>query len=199
MKIYSADNNAAVGLADQYIHHRTVRFTAFGSGCDNTEVVVGTKRYLPVSWYVNEEYNGTFEDDNFDVVFTHTVFGKYTLKINYIEQVYTCDNEAEPTMVCFDCGEIVDGDTCPTCGNPTEAYPCELCGQTNCGNALIDPESHVCSWQATGEADEKTFEYTVGTTAEEEQEVVMPNTILTLIFGLFSKLLELLGIGNLIG
>lgn len=199
MKVYSADNNDAAGLASEYIHHRTVRFTAFGSGCDNTEVVVGTKRYLPVSWYVNEEYNGTFEDGDFDVVFTHTVFGKYTLKINYIEQVYTCDNEAEPTMVCFDCGEIVDGDTCPTCGNPSEAYPCEFCGQTNCGNALLAPEDHVCSWQATGEADEKTFEYTVGTTAEEEQEIVMPNTILTLIFGLFSKLLELLGIGNLIG
>ena len=41
---------------------------------------------------------------------------------------------------------------------------------------------------------EKVFEYTVGTTAEEEQEIIMPNTILSVLFGLFQKLLELLGI-----
>ena len=32
-------------------------------------------------------------------------------------------------------------------------------------------------------------------TAEEEQEIIRPNTILTLIFGLFSELLKLLGLG----
>lgn len=140
-KIYSADNNTAVGLASSYEHHRTVRFTAFGSGMDDAEGVVG-KRFVPVSWYVNDEFNGTF-DDGFDVVFTHTVFGKYTLTINYVE-------------------EQLD----------------EATGE----------------WVPTGETDEKVFEYTVGTTAEEEQEIVRPNTILNIIFGLFAELFKLLGI-----
>ncbi len=140
-KVYSADNNDAVGLASSYIHHRTVRFTAYGSGMDDTEGVVG-KRFVPVSWYVNDEFNGTFEE-GYDVKFTHTVFGKYTLTINYVE-------------------EQLD----------------EATGE----------------WLPTGEVDEKVFEYTVGTTAEEEQEIVRPNTILSIIFGLFAKLFELLGL-----
>ena len=140
-KVYSADNNDAVGLASSYIHHRTVRFTAYGSGMDDTEGVVG-KRFVPVSWYVNDEFNGTFEE-GYDVKFTHTVFGEYTLTINYVE-------------------EQLD----------------EATGE----------------WLPTGEVDEKVFEYTVGTTAEEEQEIVRPNTILSIIFGLFAKLFELLGL-----
>ena len=141
MKVYSADNNDALGLASSYEHHRTVRFTAFGSGMDDEDGVVG-KRFVPVSWYVNDDFNGTFEN-GYDVVFTHTVFGEYTLTINYVEEQY--DEATE-------------------------------------------------EWLPTGETDEKVFEYTVGTTEEEEQEVVMPNTILNLIFGLFAELFKLLGI-----
>lgn len=146
-KIYSADNNTALGLSDQYIHHRTVRFTAFGSGTDNKELVTGSKRYLPVSWYVNDEYKGNFDDGDYDVVFTHTVYGSYTLTISYVEEEYNKDTE---------------------------------------------------EWTATGETDEKSFDYTVGATAEEEQEIIMPNTILSVIFGLFAELLKLLGIGDIV-
>jgi len=141
-KVYSADNNTALGLSKSYEHHRTVRFTAFGSGMDDEDGVVG-KRFVPVSWYVNDDFNGTFED-SYDVVFTHTVFGEYTLTINYVEEEYNADTE---------------------------------------------------EWTPTGVTDEKTFEYSVGTTAEEEQEIIRPNTILTLIFGLFAELLKLLGLG----
>ncbi len=140
-KVYSADNNDALGLSSKYEHHRTVRFTAYGSGMDDEDGVVG-KRFVPVSWYVNDEYNGTF-DDSYDVVFTHTVFGDYTLIINYVEEEYNAETD---------------------------------------------------EWTATGVTDEKVFEYTVGTTAEEEQEIVRPNTILNLIFGLFAELFKLLGI-----
>lgn len=148
MKVYSADNNEATGLASSYEYHRTVRFTAFGSGMDaatNTEV---GKRFRPVSWYVDDEFNGEFTDNEYengyDVTFTHTIFGNYTLIINYVEEEY---------------------------------------------------DATTGEWVATGETDTKTFEYTVGTTAEEEQEIVMPNTILNIIFGLFAELLKLLGLG----
>lgn len=141
MKVYSADNNDAVGIADSYIHHRTVRFTAYGSGMDDAEGIVG-KRFVPVTWFVNDEFNGAFEN-GYEVVFTHTLYGNYTLTINYVEEEYNAET-----------GE----------------------------------------WVTTGVTDEKTFEYTVGTTAEEEQEIIMPNTILSLIFGLFQELLKLLGL-----
>jgi len=143
MKVYSADNNDAVGLASSYEHHRTVRFTAYGSGMDDREGVVG-KRYVPVSWYVNDDFNGEFEE-GYDVVFTHTIFGEYTLTINYVEEEF----------------DVTAGE-----------------------------------WVATGEIDTKTFDYTVGPTAEEEQEIIMPNTILGIIFALFMQLLSLLGIGG---
>ena len=148
MKKFGVEYNDAVGLQSSYIHHRTVRFTAFGSGMDDTEDYL-TTRYRPVSWYVDDTYNGEFTDNEFengyDVTFTHTIFGEYTLTINYVEE--TKDAET---------GE----------------------------------------WVATGNTDTKTFDYTVGTTEYEEQEIVRPNTILNIIFGLFAKLLELLGIGG---
>ena len=147
MKVYSADNNTAIGLSKEYIYHRTVRFTAFGSGMDaNGEI---NTRFVPVSWYVTEEFNGEFTgnqyEDGYDVNFTHTLFGNYTLTINYIEEEYNAET-----------GE----------------------------------------WVATGVTDEKTFDYVVGTNEYEEQEIVRPNTILNIIFGLFAQLLALLGLGG---
>ena len=146
MKVFGAEYNDAKGLAKSYVHHRTVRFTAFGSGMDDTENYL-TTRFRPVSWYVDDTYNGEFTDNEFEngyeVTFTHTIFGEYTLTINYVEE--TKDAET---------GE----------------------------------------WVATGTTDTKTFDYSVGTTAEEDQEIVRPNTILNIIFGLFRELLKLLGL-----
>lgn len=145
MKVFSADNNDAQGLVPEYNHHRTIRFTAYGSGYDNDEPETGSKRFVPVSWFVNDDYNGEFVDGVFDVVYTHTVFGDYTLVINFVEEEYNEDTD---------------------------------------------------TWTATGETDTKTFTYSVGPTAEEEQEIVLPNTILSIIFGLFAKILEMIGIGK---
>lgn len=143
IKVYSADNNTVEGLLKEYLYHKTVRATAYGSGTDNFaedgSVAEGTKRFLPVSWYVNDEFNGEFKDDNFTINFVHTSFGKYTLTVKFVEQQY------------------VDGE-----------------------------------WVATGVEDEKSFDYYVGPSAEEEQEVIRPNMIVNIIFGLFSKLAELL-------
>ncbi len=149
MKKYSADSNDAEGLSSSYIHHRTVRFTAYGSGMDAIDEKEVGKRFRPISWHVNDEFNGEFTGNSFEngynVTFTHSVFGEYTLTINYVEEKYD-----------------------------------ETTGE----------------WVATGVTDTKTFDYTVGTTAEEEQEIVRPNTILSIIFGLFQELLKLLGLGG---
>ncbi|MGN0526597.1 MAG: InlB B-repeat-containing protein [Acutalibacteraceae bacterium] len=99
MKVVDAANNTAKGLETSYVHHRTVRFTAYGSGSDNTEPVDGIKRYVPTSWYVNEDFNGVFVADeetgvtNYDVIYTHTKYGTYTLVIDYIVEQYDAAND----------------------------------------------------------------------------------------------------------
>lgn len=144
MKEYGAEYNDAVGLVPQYVHHRTVRFTAYGSGTDDYERTIG-KRYVPISWHVNDEFNGKFDDGNYDVAYTHSIYGKYTLTINYVEEQY---------------------------------------------------DDVTKEWTATGETDVKTFNYTVGATAYEQQEIETPKTILNVIFGLFKELFALLGIAK---
>lgn len=143
MKVYSIDNNDAVGLSSSYEYHKTIRFKAYGSGMDDEEHAVG-KRFLPVSWYVNDDLNGEFENGEYDVVYTHSGFGEYTLIINYVEQQFNAES-----------GE----------------------------------------WTNTGVTDTKTFDYTVGPTEKEEQEVILPQTILGTIAKIFALLLSLLGIG----
>ena len=196
MKIYSADNNTADGLLKEYLYHKTIRATAYGSGMDNIQadgsIAPGTKRYRPVSWYVNDEFNGEFKDDNYDINFVHTSFGDYTLTINYVEEVYTCDNHTGPHYFCENCGELT-GATCGICGAETLAIICDICEDPTCGNALYEDESEkTFGWVATGEEDEKSFDYYVGPSAKEEQEVIRPNMIVSIIFGLFAKLFELL-------
>ena len=145
MKVFGADSNTVIGLSDAYTYHRTVRFTAYGSGTDYTadETVDGAKRYVPATWFVNDEFNGTFEE-SYDVTFTHTLFGTYILTINYVEERF---------------------------------------------------DASTNEWVATGETDEKIFVYTVDATAEEKQEIQMPQTIVGILFGLIEMLLSLLGIG----
>ncbi len=140
-KVFSADNNTAEGLLPAYIYHKTVRFTAFGSGMDNGNPVEGSKRYLPTSWYVNDTFNGEFtEITGYDVNYVHTDFGDFTLTINYIEQEMTADGE----------------------------------------------------WVDTGVTDTKSFDYTIGASEKDEQEVIRPQTITSIIFGLFGYLIELI-------
>ena len=107
MKVYGAEFNTVDGLLKKYVHHRTVRATAYGSGTDNIRedgtIAVGTKRYRPVSWYVNEEFNGEFKNGNYDINFVHTSYGDYTLTVKYVEEVYTCDNHTGPVFFCEEC------------------------------------------------------------------------------------------------
>lgn len=141
MKIFSADNNTAEGLLPAYLYHKTVRFTAFGSGMDNENPVEGSKRFLPVSWYVNDTFNGEFTElTGYDVNYVHTDFGAFTLTINYIEQEMNADGE----------------------------------------------------WVDTGVTDSKTFDYSIGASEKDEQEVIRPNTITNIIFGLFAYLFEII-------
>ena len=197
MKIYSVDNNTVDGLLKEYIYHKTIRVTAYGSGMDNIQpdgtIAVGTKRYRPVSWYVNDEFNGEFEDGNYDINFVHTSFGDYTLKVKYVEEVYACDNHTGPYYFCEECGELT-GENCEHCGAATLPIICDLCNDPTCGNAIFEDDSEkTFGWVATGEEDEKSFDYYVGPSEKEEQEVVRPNTIVNIIFGLFAKIFSLFG------
>ena len=148
MKEFGAEFNDAKGIADSYVHHRTVRFSAYGSGMDDTEDFLKT-RFRPVSWYVDDTYNGEFTDNQFengyDVTYTHTTYGDYTLTINYVEETF--DEETK-------------------------------------------------EWVETGVTDTKTYEYTVGPTEaeKEEMEKVTADSILNIILNIFKEFLKLLGI-----
>ncbi len=159
MKVYSADNNTVIGLIKEYNYHKTVRFTAYGSGTDDYEYEIeNLKRFVPVSWYVNEQYNGTFEDGNYDVVYVHDSFGDYTLTVKYVEMQLAYDEAGDP---------MVDED-----GNPV-FVECK------------DAEGNVIE-------DVKEFKYTVGPSDKEIEDVVRPNMIVNIIFGLFGYLFELI-------
>ncbi len=92
-KIYSADNNAADGLLKEYLYHKTVNFVAFGSGMDDAEGYVG-KRFRPVSWRVNDTFNGEFTaKDSYDpadytVKYVHKDYGTFDLEIKYVEEKF---------------------------------------------------------------------------------------------------------------
>ena len=192
MKIFSADNNKAIGLLPEYTYHKTVRFTAFGSGMDNENPVAGSKRFRPVSWWVNDEHNGELtEATGYDVNYVHTDFGSFGLVITYVEEVYTCDNHGDPIFLCEDCGELT-GETCEYCGAAAQAIVCDLCGDPTCQNPLYEDDK-TFGWVETGETDEKVFSYSIGASEKDQQEVVMPNTIVSIIFGLFTYFFEIIG------
>ncbi len=142
MKVFSADNNTVNGLLPEYIYHKTVRFSAFGSGMDNENPHEGSKRFRPVSWWVNDEHQGEFtEATGYDVNYVHEDFGDFVLVINYVEQEMNADGE----------------------------------------------------WVDTGVEDEKVFNYSIGPSEKDEQEIIRPNTIVSIIFGLFTYFFELIG------
>ncbi len=141
MKEYSIDNNTADGLLKEYLYHKTVNFVAYGSGMDDYDGDIG-KRFRPVSWYVNDTFNGEFAADatDYTVKYVHDDFGSYVLTIKYVEE------------------EFVDG-----------------------------------AWSATGVEDEKSFDYSIGPSDKDKENIVRPQTITSIIFALMGYLVDLLG------
>lgn len=167
MKKYDAANNTAKGLLKEYLYHKTIRFTAFGSGMDDYDFVIG-KKWLPESWYVNEQYNGTFDDkivaedgeekNPYDVCYVHDTFGTYELKLTFVEMEIELDAEGNPVL------------------NENDELQWKPC---------LDEEGNPIK-------DVKTFTYRVGPSAKEQQDVVMPNMIVNIIFGLFGYFFEVI-------
>ena len=99
MKVYSADNNTALHLQEDYF--KTVRFTAYGSGMDDEDCYIG-RRFRPVAWSVADtEFYGDFshatepyDEDDYAVMYTHNDgdSGTYTLTIQYTEEAYDSEN-----------------------------------------------------------------------------------------------------------
>ncbi len=147
MKVFSVDNNTADGLLKEYLYHKTVNFVAYGSGMDYSQAEldfaiannVEIKRFRPVSWYVNDTFNGEFtpETTDYTVKYAHSDYGQFTLEIKYVEEQY------------------VDGE-----------------------------------WVATGVEDAKSFNYSIGPSEDDIQNIEMPKTIVSIIFGLMAYLIE---------
>ena len=52
-------------------------------------------------------------------------------------------------------------------------------------------------WEATGIEDVKTYKYSIGPSEKDNQEVVRPNMIVSIIFALFGYLIDLIAGGSL--
>jgi hypothetical protein len=61
----------------------------------------------------------------------------------------------------------------------------------------VEEEKVDGEWTATGIEDVKTFKYSIGPSEKDNQEVVMPNMIVSIIFGLFGYLIDLIASGSL--
>lgn len=61
----------------------------------------------------------------------------------------------------------------------------------------VEEEKVDGEWVATGIEDVKTFKYSVGPSEKDNQEVVRPNMIVSIIFGLFGYLFDLISSGSL--
>ena len=153
MKIYSADNNTADGLLDEYLYYKTVKFVAYGSGMDAAEGELQS-RFRPTEWSVEgTDFGGKFtakdvyNAEDYTVKYDHGDgnFGTYTLTIKYVEETKNADGE----------------------------------------------------WEANGTEDVKTFKYSIGPSEKDNQEVVRPNMITSIIFGLLGYLVELIAGGSL--
>ena len=150
MKVYSADNNTADGLLEEYLYHKSVKFVAYGSGMDATEADNLSNRFRPTEWFVEgTSFKGTFDENTTDytVKYDHGDgnFGTYTLTIKYVEEQKDADGK----------------------------------------------------WVATDVEDVKTFEYSIGPSEKDNQEVVRPNMIVSIIFGLMGYLVDLITSGSL--
>ena len=70
-------------------------------------------------------------------------------------------------------------------------------GQFELTIKYVEEEKQNGEWVKTGIEDTKTFKYSIGPSAEDEKEILMPNMIVKIIFGLFGYLFDLIGSGNL--
>jgi hypothetical protein len=61
----------------------------------------------------------------------------------------------------------------------------------------VEEEKVDGEWTATGIEDVKTFKYSIGPSEKDNQEVVRPNMIVSIIFGLFGYLIDLIASGSL--
>lgn len=61
----------------------------------------------------------------------------------------------------------------------------------------VEEEKVDGEWVATGIEDVKTFKYSIGPSEKDNQEVVRPNMIVSIIFGLFGYLFDLISSGSL--
>lgn len=61
----------------------------------------------------------------------------------------------------------------------------------------VEEEKVDGEWTATGIEDVKTFKYSIGPSEKDNQEVVRPNMIVSIIFGLFGYLIDLITSGSL--
>ena len=117
---------------------KLITFVAIGSNMNLSQIIEGSTKFMPVSWYVTDELQGNFQNGDYTVTYKHSNTGTYKLIVVFEKFVYS--------------------DT---------------------------------SWQSTGEIDEKTVNYIIEETENNEPQELY-GSISELIFKMISMLLQII-------
>ncbi len=170
-KVFSVDNNKADGILDEYITYKTVNFVVFGSGMDyygeELEYALNNniecKRFRPTAWSVNQVKSSSILDVNTTPEAFSGTFEQPVAGAGYNAEDY----RVKYTHQAFGSYEL----------------------KVSYVEETLQADG---TWEATGVTDEKSYEYSIGPSEKDEQEVILPNTIVSLILGLFDELIKFL-------
>ena len=79
-----------VSLADgTATNSKLITFVAVGSNMNLLQSIEGATKFIPVSWYVNDELQGDFKNGDYTVTYKHSDIGTYNLIVVFEKFVYT--------------------------------------------------------------------------------------------------------------
>ena len=68
---------------------KLITFVAVGSNMNLPQCVEGATKFMPVSWYVNDELQGDFKNGDYTVTYKHSDIGNYNLIVVFEKFIYT--------------------------------------------------------------------------------------------------------------
>lgn len=181
----NGENNQITGVYKEYPKTRTITFSTVSEGMDNEEPVDGDVRYVPASWYTDEDrICGDFtvrvpETDEYgDPVYEMDEYGDYVYDM-YGEPIMRYINV--PTDVVTYSARVY-GDHVLTVVFEKQQFNAEA-GEWQ---TVLEGEGD----EAVAVTDEKSVEYYIAPNETEERELVLPKNIVTWIYTLLMLAVE---------
>lgn len=67
---------------------KLITFVAVGSNMNLSQCIEGATKFMPVSWYVNDELQGDFKNGDYTVTYKHSDIGTYNLIVVFEKFIY---------------------------------------------------------------------------------------------------------------